>query len=343
MKRFASVGAIVALLDLVAIVASQWAAHRLWTWWRPHLEHILQIQWWELWLPNPFMPFGVLLAATWLVVLQQQGLYDPRKMTSSVRIVGAMTRATTYMLVAIMLIDFLLPDRTFSRFLTLTCWGSAGVFITTTRLAVFRLQSLLPNPIPRQRVCIVGLGQDALQMAQRLDRFGHRRYTLTGFLRPSWDPDFQRVPPDQVLGALTEFQELVNTHDIHVIVIATRTVPREEALQLATQAHQMGLGVLQVPFTWGMASPRVALADLGDLRLVDLTALDYPTLAKQLKRTLDLVLVGLGSLVLLPLLGIVAAAVKLHDGGPILFAQPRVGRGGRIFPLYKFRSMVVDA
>ena len=61
------------------------------------------------------------------------------------------------------------------------------------------------------------------------------------------------------------------------------------------------------------------------------------------KRPLDLVVASAALGVLAPVAGLVAAAIRLESGGPILFAQERVGRGGRPFRLWKFRSMVVGA
>ncbi|GLH68475.1 sugar transferase [Geothrix rubra] len=61
------------------------------------------------------------------------------------------------------------------------------------------------------------------------------------------------------------------------------------------------------------------------------------------KRTFDLFWSALGLVVLSPVLLLVALLVKLEDGGPVFFRQVRVGRGGRPFRIWKFRTMVVDA
>lgn len=61
------------------------------------------------------------------------------------------------------------------------------------------------------------------------------------------------------------------------------------------------------------------------------------------KRALDVVLSGVGLLVSSPIWAMVAAAIKLEDGGPVFFTQDRVGEQGRIFTVLKFRSMVVNA
>lgn len=61
------------------------------------------------------------------------------------------------------------------------------------------------------------------------------------------------------------------------------------------------------------------------------------------KRTLDIVSSALGLIVLSPLMVIIAVAVKLTSKGPAIFKQTRVGKKGRCFTMYKFRSMTVDA
>jgi lipopolysaccharide/colanic/teichoic acid biosynthesis glycosyltransferase len=61
------------------------------------------------------------------------------------------------------------------------------------------------------------------------------------------------------------------------------------------------------------------------------------------KRLLDLALSGLGLLLSSPLWVVLAASVKLEDGGPVFYSQERVGQGGRIFRAWKFRSMIVNA
>jgi len=61
------------------------------------------------------------------------------------------------------------------------------------------------------------------------------------------------------------------------------------------------------------------------------------------KRALDVVLSGIGLVLSAPLWAVLAAMVKLEDSGPVFFGQERVGEGGRVFHVLKFRSMVADA
>jgi lipopolysaccharide/colanic/teichoic acid biosynthesis glycosyltransferase len=61
------------------------------------------------------------------------------------------------------------------------------------------------------------------------------------------------------------------------------------------------------------------------------------------KRLFDLVVSGAGLVMFSPVAAAVALAIKIEDGGPVLFSQDRVGRSGRVFSAYKFRSMIPDA
>ena len=62
-----------------------------------------------------------------------------------------------------------------------------------------------------------------------------------------------------------------------------------------------------------------------------------------IKRLFDIAISAAGLIVFAPAAGVIAAAIKIEDGGPVLFTQERVGQGCRVFSAFKFRSMIVDA
>ncbi len=334
---------LIVLMDVVAGTAGLLAAHIIWSTRTPPAAELQALEWWDLLGPNPVMPAGGILLLAWLLVLRQTGMYDPARGSSGPRIAAGVTRSGVLMTTLVILLNFLMEDRTYSRTLILSFCGASSVGIGLSRLILFKVQSYLPRAIATRRVGILGVGEDARRMAERLDRYGHRAFTLAGFIQPSAGTEEFSVPPPQVLGQLVDLAEIVNTNNLQVLIHTTHRLSRKESLLLATRADQMGIRLLQVPLTWGMANPRVDLARLGDLQLIDLTTLSYPTLGEQLKRILDLLLVGVGMIVVLPVMMLVALAIKVSDGGPIFFKQFRAGRGGRKFPMFKFRSMVVGA
>jgi lipopolysaccharide/colanic/teichoic acid biosynthesis glycosyltransferase len=112
---------------------------------------------------------------------------------------------------------------------------------------------------------------------------------------------------------------------------------------VALLRDQLGLRVLQAPFGWGVVSPRIGVARVGGVELVDLAAVRDHGVPEQAKRAFDIGAVLVGGALLTPILLLLALAVRLQDGGPVLYASRRVGRGGRAFDFYKFRTMVVGA
>lgn len=295
----------------------------------------------ELLLPNPHMPAALVLMAFWWVALQVEGLYDPLRMISSVRITQALFRAFLTVMVGAILVQYFTGEREYSRLLLLG-WLTFGMaLLGAWRLLFFRAQRLVPGLLPRQGVLVVGVGEDARLLAERLARFGSHVYQLAGFVTP--EREEQPVVSGPVVGRLDELGRIADERGASLVIVASREVGRDEAMTLTRTCTNLGLDVLQVPFTWGLASVRVEPAAVGELDLVRLGGLSYGGAAEQVKRAFDIVAVLIGGALLLPLLLVVALAVKLQDGGPVLYASPRAGRGGRRFLFYKFRSMVPDA
>jgi len=336
------VGPGLAILDALCIVAGLLAAWAFWTWRSPNLGILVQVPFHALFWPNRFITSALVLIPSWLVMLRQFGLHDPGRLENSSRIATAVTRSAAWVAVMIVVENFVLGERVYPKSLVVPFVLAAWVILLATRLLVFRVLLRLERPPTALNALIVGVDEDGLAMADTMARDARHVCRVAGFVRTGAEAR-EKVEPRQVLGTMADVGRLVNEHRIGMIILATRHIPREEALRMAVQADRMGLRVLQAPYSWGVVSPRLGFARIGGLEFIDLVGLQYPTLGEQLKRAFDLVAVALGGTLILPFLGMVALAVKLQDGGPVFYVAPRVGRGGRTFGFYKFRSMVVDA
>jgi exopolysaccharide biosynthesis polyprenyl glycosylphosphotransferase len=334
---------LIILLDLVCATLAVAATHAVAITRTPHLNTALELTWTDLLTVTPHMPSGAMMAGVWIASLRIAGGYDPRRMSGSARIAAGVFRAGIGVLLFMVAAQFVLHTQTWSRFMMLSYVASSTIIVGFGRLAFFRIQHLIPQTIHARRVAILGVGQRATQLRQRLDEYGHGAYTFVGFISPEQCSEVFVIDPKEVLGDVTSLGSLANTHDLQELIQATPQLNRNENLILATRAEEMGLRLLQMPTNWGIANPRLALTALGDLQLVDLTTLAYPTRAEQMKRVVDLILVIAGGLVLLPWMLVVGLLIRLTDGGPALFTQERSGRGGRKFAMYKFRSMIVRA
>ena len=206
-----------------------------------------------------------------------------------------------------------------------------------------RLRRVLPFEVAIQSVLVVGVDQGAALMEEKLNRFGQGAFRLAGFISPRGArSEGAVVNESQILGGLDDLAEVVQTHKVEALVLSTRNLSRFDALQLTTRCAQMGLRVMQVPFTWGIVSPQLHFAQLGELQLIDLSDLSYPPVGRVLKRVFDIMAGSVALLLVSPLMLFLFWRVR-RDGGPAIYSSQRIGRKGRAFPFLKFRSMVVGA
>jgi exopolysaccharide biosynthesis polyprenyl glycosylphosphotransferase len=113
--------------------------------------------------------------------------------------------------------------------------------------------------------------------------------------------------------------------------------------QLAWSLEGMGVNLLVEPGLTEIAGPRVNIRPVSGLPLLQVAEPEFTGIRRLVKRTIDIFCAGAALLLGSPLLVAVALAVKMSTPGPALFRQVRLGKDGREFVIYKFRSMYSDA
>jgi len=129
--------------------------------------------------------------------------------------------------------------------------------------------------------------------------------------------------------------------DHAILAIPGAPVARLRELEAKSQAAFPHLIV--IPNLCGFASLWVSARDLGGVLGLEVQRNLLLRGPRILKRSLDLLLCCCGGIVILPLVGFIALLIRCESRGPVFFGHERIGRGGRLFPAWKFRSMVRDA
>ena len=338
------VGAALLALDAACVAGALASAARLWRVVSPEVPAARDLTMSALWGVNPWMPPAALALAAWLILLARAGLYAPAKMVDSVQIARAVTKSALILAGLLLAWNFVFAERLVSRALVGGFVGLGWGALLTGRLLAFRAILRLPRPPSADRAVIVGTTTDAAALAARIRRDARHVCTIVGHLRTSTSgSEPEAIAHDEILGTLDALRALTNRHDLRTVVLATGALSRGDSLRLAVEAERLGLRVLQAPYGWGVVSPRIGVARVGGVDLVDLGGVRYGSWAERAKRVFDVVAVLTGGVFLVPLLLALAVAVRGQDGGPALYTCRRIGRGGRAFDFYKFRSMVVDA
>lgn len=166
-------------------------------------------------------------------------------------------------------------------------------------------------------------------------------YVVTNFVP---DPDIEGADKLRVLSFGSRFARTIERMGVQEVYIAD-VLSRDSKL-----LHAMSLAVESLGIELAIS---VSLADIGGHRLhlrnsaeqqVLIASLpQYRTTTYVIKRIIDIVLSAVALVISSPIMLGVAIAIKLDDGGPVLFKQTRVGIHGKPFTMYKFRSMVTNA
>jgi exopolysaccharide biosynthesis polyprenyl glycosylphosphotransferase len=189
-------------------------------------------------------------------------------------------------------------------------------------------------------VLIMGAGVVGAQVARRLE--SHPEYGLTpiGFLdddpRSVAEVGGRDVP---VLGTVEDLDETVMSTGVRNLIVAFSSVADARVSRLIQRCQELGIEVSVVPRMFDTINNRVGYDTVGGLPLMSFTTVDPRGVQFALKHAFDRVF-ALGLLVVLsPVILCTALVVRVSSRGPILFRQRRVGRDGKVFNLYKFRSM----
>jgi exopolysaccharide biosynthesis polyprenyl glycosylphosphotransferase len=191
----------------------------------------------------------------------------------------------------------------------------------------------------KRRVLILGAGPVGMRVAKDLREYQNFGVQLVGFL----DDDPKKQSHVDVLGGLDRIDEVIKRHAIDEVIFALPSRVAAKISVLVAELHELPVRVWVVPDYYTLALNQARVEELAGVPLIDLRAPALNDTQRLLKRAFDLTLTLLMMPFVLPIMGVIALAIKLDSPGPILFQQVRVGENGKLFGMLKFRSMVQDA
>jgi exopolysaccharide biosynthesis polyprenyl glycosylphosphotransferase len=218
-------------------------------------------------------------------------------------------------------------------------YALVGVGLGRTALALAQRRARAKRLIGKP-VLIMGAGVVGAQVARRLEN--HPEYGLApiGFLdedpRSVAEVGGREVP---VLGTIDDLEDAVERTGVKYLIVAFSSVADARVSRLIPRCQELGVDVAVVPRMFDLINDRVGYDTVGGLPLLSFTAVDPKGMQFAVKHALDRVLALLMLILFSPLIALAALSVKLSSPGPVLFTQRRVGRDGRVFDFYKFRSM----
>jgi len=322
-------------VDIFTIFATLWVSVAI----RPFLDEYLPVKP----VPDAFDLPVVLYVAfplVWIAIMASFSVYDGSK---NLRVVDEFTSLTlSSMLAGIALAGILyLTYRDVSRAMFV-------IFGLMTYLVLLSWR-IIARPIYRQRnqaaervrhVLIVGAGLVGMEVAKRLRLHEWQEHGLkwVGFLDD--DPQKQSSPGEDVLGPVSAARQVVKEKHVDDVIVALPLRAYARVNELAETLRDLPVRTWIVPDYFQFTLHQARIADFAGVPMLDLRAPALNEYQRLVKRLFDVLVTALLLIPALPLMGILALLIWIFNGRPILFKQKRAGENGRLFNVYKFRTML---
>ena len=277
--------------------------------------------------------------AVWVGLRTLLGLYPGYGLSAAEELrrqtyaVGAALSATTVFAIALHAGNML------SRLLTFA--GFAGLALLAPPLRHFVKHGMRRLGIWGVPVAILGDGGTGSRVIRALQKEWSLGFVPTVVFDDRGAQDtFEGVPYG---GTLTEAEMVVREYGLDTAVVAVPGAHGQRLAEITDWAGTRFGRVIVIPNLGGVTNSAVVARDLAGIFGVEIKQNLLNPWARRTKRTLDLLGVIIGGLLVGPLLLAIAALVKLDSPGPAIYGQRRLGAGDRSFRCLKFRTMSLDA
>ncbi|RQR70319.1 undecaprenyl-phosphate glucose phosphotransferase [Burkholderia sp. Bp9012] len=321
-------GLMARLLDVVLIIAGSLLASQF---------RFLQVA--NNHFDSAVVTFGIAFS---LVLFPVFGVYESWRGRSMLRLIGKISLAWLVVQACGIILMFSLHRVDVISRLWFVYWTAiTGAALIASRIVThMALRSVRRVGLNLRSVAVVGYGQHCHQVVRKLDESPASGFRASAILdlRPLADVAHSSVP---TFSDLDRFAAHVRDGGVQEIWLA---LPLSEEATILRFVNEFGQDLVNIRFIPDVRSVALfdgAMIDLVGAPAINLVASPLPHRAMLQKEIFDRLFAALALLALLPVLGVIAIAVKLSSPGPVFFKQFRKGADGREFEILKFRTMRV--
>ncbi|SDX86413.1 exopolysaccharide biosynthesis polyprenyl glycosylphosphotransferase [Modestobacter sp. DSM 44400] len=288
---------------------------------------------------------GVLVPLLWLALAGLRNAYDPRVFGSGSEEYRRVAAVGVLMLATVAFVSYAL-DLDLPRTLVVFCLPALTAAVLVGRYVARKtLHRARSAGRCLKRVVAVGREGAVLELVEHLNRERYAGMLVVGACVPDPETADRLVRAGvPVAGSLDDVAEVVRQMDADTVAVTSASETAALYLRRLTwQLEGSGVEVLVSPGLIEVAGPRLHIRPFVGLPLLSVEEPEFSGWRRLVKGSIDRVAAAVLLVVAFPVLAGIALAVRLSGPGPVLYRQERVGLGGRLYTMYKFRSMVVDA
>jgi undecaprenyl-phosphate galactose phosphotransferase len=202
---------------------------------------------------------------------------------------------------------------------------------------IFRI--LTKKMIFSERAIILGGSSIAKLVAANLEFNPWYGLTVIGFVDDSISTDTVLYHSKKILGKINDIDTIVQKFGVHEIIVCIEGITIERLLQILDICNTTKARVRVASPLYGIVSEKIFTEKYGNVPVIDVYKTGPIPFYQFIKRFIDVALATLGLILIFPLMLLVAIAILIESGRPIIFSQTRIGKDGKPFKFYKFRSM----
>ena len=275
-----------------------------------------------------FMEVVFFVAPIFVLIFALEGLYQMRTTRRFWQEAYRVFKATSLVLVIVIVVIFLKREWFSSRFIILAGWGFTVLYITLGRYLIARVQRyhLLKKGTGVHRVLLIGTNGKMQAMNQ--------------YLTANRELGYKSVA--QVSGvSLHAVKAIRAERGIDEVIVCDPTLTDDEHEKLLDYCQINNIGYRFIPTTLQASRISMQVGILNGEPIIEYQHTPLDGWGKVMKRAFDLFAGSILTLIALPIMGIIALLIRIEDGtGPIIYKNERVGQDGKKFYVYKFRYML---
>jgi Undecaprenyl-phosphate glucose phosphotransferase len=285
----------------------------------------------------------IFLLPGYLVIYGISGLYKPRRGHSRIRVIGNLIEANLLGIFYFAFLIFIQKENDISRWFYLIFGALNLIFGLALRYVISKvLRTIRKRGKNLKHVLLVGYSRATEGYIDRIKQNPEWGYWIHGILDDNvvLDTDYKGI---KVIGSILDLGQIIEENDYDEIVITLGLSEYEKLEDIVNVCEKTGVHTKFVPDYNNMVSTVPYIEDLYGLPVINIRNVPLTnTINLFIKRMMDIVL-GFIALVLglIPML-IIAIIIKCTSKGPVIFSQVRVGKHGREFKMFKFRSMYLE-
>ena len=283
-----------------------------------------------------------LMAIIWLMTLKALKLYRPES-NATLSAFWTLCKASGIALIATLAaLFFIYHHDAYSRWVMLLASGFSLVWLFLGRFVLHRFrQAIHAQGVGVSRVALIGYDARAEQFVDVLKARPNSGYELVGIVTETVGVDALGVPS---LGESQNILEIVQKHRLDTLFISSQTVRNETILQILHACEGVPVQINVFPeLSEFIKGGTEAITFFQGIPVLQLRETPMQGMRGIVKRLIDIIFSLFAVIVLSPLMLTIAVIIRLTSPGKAIFRQERVGRAGKPFSIYKFRSMRADA